>query len=302
MYFSSTFISIFSQNALTSHPNFENMTTNPTQIRRTLGTAYEPSEAAALSRIVCTEMLGQSQADYFLCKDIELSANQEENLQSILERLLRFEPIQYVQGFSWFLSRRFFVTPAVLIPRPETEELVQRIIEETEAGAAVLDVGTGSGCIAISLALSLPKSKVEAWDVSMEALEVAMHNAEQLHAQVDFHLQDMLTCQWEGGQRYDLIVSNPPYVLEQERTTMSPNVVEYEPELALFVPDDDPLLFYRKIGEMGRRALKSGGRLYFEINRTQGIAVKQLLEKQGYSEVFLYQDISHNDRLIKACL
>ena len=278
------------------------MTTNPTQIRRTLGTAYEPSEAAALSRIVCTEMLGQSQADYFLCKDIELSANQEENLQSILERLLRFEPIQYVQGFSWFLSRRFLVTPAVLIPRPETEELVQRIIEETEAGAAVLDVGTGSGCIAISLALSLPKSKVEAWDVSMEALEVAMHNAEQLHAQVDFHLQDMLTCQWEGGQRYDLIVSNPPYVLEQERTTMSPNVVEYEPELALFVPDDDPLLFYRKIGEMGRRALKPGGRLYFEINRTQGTAVKQLLEKQGYSDVSLYQDISHNDRLIKACL
>lgn len=278
------------------------MTTNPTQIRRTLGTAYEPSEAAALSRIVCTEMLGQSQADYFLCKDIELSANQEENLQSILERLLRFEPIQYVQGFSWFLSRRFLVTPAVLIPRPETEELVQRIIEETEAGGSILDVGTGSGCIAISLALSLPKSKVEAWDVSMEALEVAMHNAEQLHAQVDFHLQDMLTCQWEGGQRYDLIVSNPPYVLEQERTTMSPNVVEYEPELALFVPDDDPLLFYRKIGEMGRRALKPGGRLYFEINRTQGTAVKQLLEKQGYSEVFLYQDISHNDRLIKACL
>ena len=278
------------------------MTTNPTQIRRTLGTAYEPSEAAALSRIVCTEMLGQSQADYFLCKDIELSANQEENLQSILERLLRFEPIQYVQGFSWFLSRRFLVTPAVLIPRPETEELVQRIIEETEAGGSILDVGTGSGCIAISLALSLPKSKVEAWDVSMEALEVAMHNAEQLHAQVDFHLQDMLTCQWEGGQRYDLIVSNPPYVLEQERTTMEPNVVEYEPELALFVPDDDPLLFYRKIGEMGRRALKPGGRLYFEINRTQGTAVKQLLEKQGYSEVFLYQDISHNDRLIKAYL
>ena len=278
------------------------MTTNPTQIRRTLGTAYEPSEAAALSRIVCTEMLGQSQADYFLCKDIELSANQEENLQSILERLLRFEPIQYVQGFSWFLSRRFLVTPAVLIPRPETEELVQRIIEETEAGGSILDVGTGSGCIAISLALSLPKSKVEAWDVSMEALEVAMHNAEQLHAQVDFHLQDMLTCQWEGGQRYDLIVSNPPYVLEQERTTMSPNVVEYEPELALFVPDDDPLLFYRKIGEMGRRALKPGGRLYFEINRTQGTAVKQLLEKQGYSDVSLYQDISHNDRLIKACL
>ncbi len=278
------------------------MTTNPTQIRRTLGTAYEPSEAAALSRIVCTEMLGQSQADYFLCKDIELSANQEENLQSILERLLRFEPIQYVQGFSWFLSRRFLVTPAVLIPRPETEELVQRIIEETEAGGSILDVGTGSGCIAISLALSLPKSKVEAWDVSMEALEVAMHNAEQLHAQVDFYLQDMLTYQWEGGQRYDLIVSNPPYVLEQERNTMAPNVVEYEPELALFVPDNDPLLFYRKIGEMGRRALKPGGRLYFEINRTQGTAVKQLLEKQGYSEVFLYQDISHNDRLIKACL
>ena len=247
-------------------------------------------------------MLGQSQADYFLCKDIELSANQEENLQSILERLLRFEPIQYVQGFSWFLSRRFLVTPAVLIPRPETEELVLRIIEETETGGSVLDVGTGSGCIAISLALSLPKSKVEAWDVSMEVLEVAMHNAEQLHAQVDFHLQDMLTCQWEGGQRYDLIVSNPPYVLEQERTTMAPNVLEYEPELALFVPDDDPLLFYRKIGEMGRRALKPGGRLYFEINRTQGTSVKQLLEKQGYSEVFLYQDISHNDRLIKACL
>ena len=278
------------------------MATNPANIRRTLGTAYEPSEAVALSRIVCTEMLGQSQADYFLCKDIELSANQEENLQSILRRLLSFEPIQYVQGFTGFLSRRFFVTPAVLIPRPETEELVQRIIEETGAGASVLDVGTGSGCIAISLALSLPEAKVEAWDVSMEALEVAMHNAEQLHAHVDFCLKDMLTCQWEGDSRYDIIVSNPPYVLEQERTTMAPNVVDYEPELALFVPDDDPLLFYRKIGEMGRQALKPEGRLYFEINRTQGIAVKQLLEAQGYSHVTIYQDISHNDRIISARL
>lgn len=278
------------------------MATNPAYIRRTLGTAYEPSEAAALSRIVCTEMLGQSQADYFLCKDIELSANQEENLQSILRRLLCFEPIQYVQGFTWFLSHRFLVTPAVLIPRPETEELVQRIIQETEAGASVLDVGTGSGCIAISLALSLPEAKVEAWEVSLEAMEVAMHNAEQLHAQVDFRLQDMLSCQWEGGRRYDLIVSNPPYVLEQERTTMAPNVVDYEPELALFVPDDDPLLFYRKIGEMGRQALKPEGRLYFEINRTQGTAVKQLLESQGYSDVTICQDISHNDRMIKARL
>ena len=278
------------------------MSVNPAQIRRTLGTAYEPSEAAALSRIVCTEMLGQSQADYFLCKDIELSSNQEENLQSILERLLRFEPIQYVQGFAWFLSHRFLVTRAVLIPRPETEELVQRIIEETEDGVSILEVGTGSGCIAVSLALALPKAKVEAWDVSMEALEVAMHNAEQLHAKVDFRLQDMLTFQWEGAHCYDLIVSNPPYVLEQERTTMAPNVVEYEPELALFVPDDDPLLFYRRIGEMGLQALKPGGCLYFEINRTQGEAVKQLLESQGYKDVTLYQDISHNDRMIKARL
>lgn len=278
------------------------MATNPAYIHRTLGTAYEPREAAALSRIVCTEMLGQSQADYFLCKDIELSANQEEKLQSILRRLLSFEPIQYVQGFTWFLSRRFLVTPAVLIPRPETEELVQRIIEETEAGASVLDVGTGSGCIAISLALSLPEAQVEAWDVSLEALEVAMHNAEQLHANVDFRLQDMLTCQWEGGRHYDLIVSNPPYVLEQERETLAPNVVDYEPELALFVPDDDPLLFYRMIGEMGRQALKAQGRLYFEINRTQGAAVKQLLEAQGYSDVTICQDISHNDRIIKARL
>lgn len=278
------------------------MSTNPAQIRRTLGTAYEPTEAAALSRIVCTEMLGQSQADYFLCKDIELSSNQEEKLQSFLERLLRFEPIQYVQGFAWFLSRRFLVSRAVLIPRPETEELVQRIIEETDAGASVLDVGTGSGCIAISLALSLPKSKVEAWDVSLEALEVAMHNAEQLHAKVDFRLQDMLTCRWEGKRCYDVIVSNPPYVLEKERETLLPNVLDYEPELALFVPDDDPLLFYRRIGEMGRQVLKPDGRLYFEINRTQGEAVKQLLESQGYRDVTLYQDISHNDRMIKARL
>jgi len=278
------------------------MPTNPSQIRQTLTTAYDSSEAAALSRIVCTEILGQSQTDYFLCKDIELSANQEENLQSILHRLLEFEPIQYIQGYTNFLSRRFLVSRAVLIPRPETEELVQRIIDETPVGASVLDVGTGSGCIAISLALGLREAKVEAWDVSLEALEVAMQNAGKLGADVEFRLQDMLDFHPEGGRKYDVIVSNPPYVLERERSDMQRNVVDYEPALALFVPDYDPLLFYRRIGELGRQLLRPEGKLYFEINRTQGAALKQLLEKQGYREVTIYKDISKNDRIIKALL
>ena len=278
------------------------MSTNPSQIRSALNAYYEPGEAAALSRIVCTELLGQSQTDYFLCKDIELSGNQEEKLQTILQRLAHFEPIQYIQGYTLFLSRPFCVTPAVLITRPETEELVQRIVAETGAGASVLDVGTGSGCIAVSLALELPQAQVEAWDVSLEALEVAQGNAERLGARVDFRLLDVLTFQPEEEAQYDVIVSNPPYVLQREREAMAPNVVDYEPALALFVPDDDPLLFYRRIGQLGRRLLSPGGKLYFEINRTQGAALKELFETQGYREVTIYQDISHNDRIIKALL
>ena len=278
------------------------MSTNPSQIRSALSAYYEPREAAALSRIVCTEILGQQQTDFFLCKDIQLSENQEEKLQSILQRLAHFEPIQYIQGYALFLSRCFSVTPDVLIPRPETEELVERILAETGAGTSVLDVGTGSGCIAISLALELPQAQVEAWDVSLAALEVAQANAQRLGAQVDFRLLDVLSVEPEGEARFDVIVSNPPYVLERERDSMEPNVVDYEPALALFVPDDDPLLFYRRIGALGRHLLRPGGRLYFEINRSQGASLKALLQAQGYKEVTIYQDISHNDRVIKAQL
>lgn len=269
-------------------------------IRSRLQPYYTAEEVSALSRIVCCDLLGQAPTDYYLGKDIVLSSKKEQELEDILQRLSRFEPLQYIEGRTLFLGREFWVAPGVLIPRPETEELVELMLKEIPADARILDVGTGSGCIAISLAKELPDALVTAWDVSPEALSVARANARKLQADVRFVECDVLACQVDEVGLYDVIVSNPPYVTEAEKADMEPNVLQWEPLLALFVPDDDPLRFYRRIAVLGRDMLADGGRLYFEINRAYGREMVEMLRTMGYVGVRVEKDLSQNDRFVIA--
>ena len=269
-------------------------------IRSRLQPYYTAEEVSALSRIVCCDLLGQAPTDYYLGKDIVLSSKKEQELEDILQRLSRFEPLQYIEGRTLFLGREFWVAPGVLIPRPETEELVELMLKEIPADARILDVGTGSGCIAISLAKELPDALVTAWDVSPEALSVARANARKLQADVRFVECDVLACQVDEVGLYDVIVSNPPYVTETEKADVEPNVLQWEPSLALFVPDDDPLRFYRRIAVLGRDMLADGGRLYFEINRAYGRETVEMLRTMGYVGVRVEKDLSQNDRFVIA--
>lgn len=269
-------------------------------IRSRLQPYYTAEEVSALSRIVCCDLLGQAPTDYYLGKDIVLSSKKEQELEDILQRLSRFEPLQYIEGRTLFLGRELLVAPGVLIPRPETEELVELMLKEIPADARILDVGTGSGCIAISLAKELPDALITAWDVSPEALSVARANARKLQADVRFVECDVLACQVDEVGLYDVIVSNPPYVTEAEKADMEPNVLQWEPSLALFVPDDDPLRFYRRIAVLGRDMLADGGRLYFEINRAYGREMVEMLRTMGYVGVRVEKDLSQNDRFVIA--
>lgn len=279
-------------------PNVMNVSVS--HIRRALQESYSVQEAANLSRIVCCEMLGQTTIDYYLGKDIILSSKEMQKLNGILARLLNFEPIQYIQGTARFLERSYHVAPGVLIPRPETEELVEVMLREISSDARILDIGTGSGCIAISLSKAFPNAKVTAWDVSEDALCIARRNNDDLQASVCFVKQDVLAWRGDGGQCYDVIVSNPPYITESEKQEMERNVLDWEPFSALFVPNNDPLLFYRRIGELGRMMLVDGGRLYFEINRAYGEATVMMLCGQGYTGIRILKDISGNDRFVIA--
>lgn len=272
----------------------------PSYLREQLSKSYEPQEANGLARIIFCDILGLSNVDYYLCKDIDLSGNEEEKVKSILQRLEKYEPIQYIEGKKYFSGREFFVRQGVLIPRPETEELVELAAQACKPNAKILDIGTGSGCIAISLAKKLPEAEVHAWDISEAALEVAKQNNEQLSASVHFEQHDILTYQATGEEAFDLIISNPPYIAESEKAEMEPNVLAWEPSIALFVPDNDPLLFYRRIGELTLRMLTPNGKLFFEINRAYGDATKQLLCNQGYKNIHIQKDLSGNDRFVYA--
>ncbi|MDR2937067.1 MAG: peptide chain release factor N(5)-glutamine methyltransferase [Rikenellaceae bacterium] len=208
-------------------------------------------------------------------------------------------PLQYVLGKAWFGNREFLVDERVLIPRPETEELVRLVISENRTKSQkILDIGTGSGCIAVTLALELPDAAVTALDISPGALTVAHENAVALGATVEFRQGDIL-CENLLGE-YDVIVSNPPYVCCSEREAMRPNVLGHEPATALFVPDGDPLLFFRRIAELGQQALRPGGHLYFEINERMGARVESLLHLQGYDRVRILKDIFDRERIVAA--
>lgn len=269
------------------------------QINENLSCSYTAGEISALTRIIATELLGVSQMAFYLKDDITLTAEQQILFDNAIERLKKQEPIQYILGYSDFCGLRFKVTPATLIPRPETSELVEWIASETASNGSILDIGTGSGCIAVSLAHKMPQSKVTAWDISPDALAVATENSKANGCAVAFEEVDILAYE-PTGKQFDIIVSNPPYIKENEKAEMHSNVLDWEPHTALFVPDNDPLLFYRTIAEKGLALLKPGGKLYFEINRAHGKETIEMLESLGYTDIELRKDFAENDRMIRA--
>lgn len=269
-------------------------------INEELSGYYTQGEVSALTRIIATEMLGVSQMTFFLKDDVTLTAEQEALLANTLERLKEHEPIQYIQGYSDFCGLRFKVTPATLIPRPETSELVEWIAADHHGKTVnILDIGTGSGCIAVSLAHKLPQSKVTAWEISPEALTIAAENSRSNGTEVTFERVDILAHEPTEAQ-FDIIASNPPYIKENEKSAMHSNVLCWEPHTALFVPDSDPLIFYRTIAEKGLQLLATDGTLYFEINRAHGAETMEMLANIGYTNIELRKDFAGNDRMIKA--
>lgn len=268
---------------------------------------YEQSEIDPILLLLAKEYLGYTKVDYLNKQHEVLDVHGEQAFRDALERLVRHEPLQHIIGKAWFLGRSFEVNGSVLIPRPETEELadlVMREVEEKEEPLRVIDIGTGSGCIPISLKLRFPEAMVSALDISREALEVAKRNAYRYEVAVNFMLVDIL--EWDtvfmNEQRYDIIVSNPPYITPEEKAGMHPNVLQYEPHLALFVEGKAPLLFYETIASFGLSHLRKGGKLYLEINRNYGPQVCDLLLKKGYQEVELIRDMQGADRIVRAVL
>ena len=269
-------------------------------IRQSLQEIYPPEEVKALSMLICCDMLGLDALDIYMGKDIILSECKQRELENIIFRLQKNEPIQYIRGFAEFGGRKFKVAPGVLIPRPETAELVDWVVNENPRAHHLLDIGTGSGCIAISLDKRLPDADVEAWDISEEALAIARTNNEELEARVLFRQRDVLSDDWEKSPSFDVIVSNPPYVTEAEKDEMEANVLDWEPALALFVPNDDPLRFYRRIATLGRELLLPEGKLYFEINRAFGREIAYMLEMNQYRDIRVIKDIFGKDRIVTA--
>jgi release factor glutamine methyltransferase len=258
-----------------------------------------PDEIFTMAFWTIEKLFGVSRTEILLGKDLDVTTKQEEDLLNIIERINRQEPIQYVLGEADFYGRKFFVNDSVLIPRPETEELAAFIIEQCnkKTNLRILDIGTGSGCIPITLSLEVPGSTVFATDVSYNALEVAIKNAGKNSAQVNFIRHDMLA-EDIPVKDLDVIVSNPPYITKQETPLMRPNVVKYEPHQALFVPDNDPFVFYTVIISKARTALKKDGLLAFEINEKYGSEVSSLMQVGGFGNVKVVTDLSGKNRIV----
>ncbi len=273
-----------------------------------LAPLYGDSEAKAIARMVYDVRFGLSLSDICIGKDTQLSANCQAELKGIADRLLEQEPVQYVLGQTDFCGRTFRVNKHVLIPRPETGELCHWIVSQGDCSLMnatnILDIGTGSGCIAITLAAEMRKAKVTAWDISENALEVARENARRLNVNVTFEQVDVLHIPSNSYQQtskgFDVIVSNPPYIINKERASMETNVLNYEPHTALFVPDDDPLLFYRAIAAYGQNALRQGGWLYFEINPLYAQNMIELLSSMSYHDIETRYDEYGKQRMIRA--
>ena len=280
------------------------MTETITYIQNSLKDSYPIQEISSFIRLIMEHVCGLQPHNILLCKDKDLSDTEICQIKEITNRLQQSEPIQYILGKAFFYGLSFTVNPAVLIPRPETEELIELILTKHKNDKLhILDIGTGSGCIAISLAKQLNQSEVIGIDISGQALETAQLNAQQLNAPVTFIQTDILLshkAEKDISGTFDIIVSNPPYVMDCEKAVMEQNVLQFEPHQALFVPDNDPLLFYQSIAAFGKKKLKKEGTLYFEINAQCGNSMIELLTESGYKEVELIRDLSGKDRIIKA--
>ena len=265
-----------------------------------LQTVYEVGEARSISRLLMEELFGLNTSDLVLNKEMDLGFEKEKQLKKIIERLLSLEPIQHVLGFAWFMGDRYKISEEVLIPRQETEELVDLIVRENNVESPmILDVGTGSGCIPVALKKLILGAEVHATEVSSTALVIALDNARSLESSVIFYQSDILK-EFPPISGLDVIVSNPPYVTESEKEEMNWNVLNHEPELALFVSNEDPLLFYRIITQWAYEKLNKGGKLYFEINEALGQECVALVEKNGLKRVRLIQDLNGKDRIVAA--
>lgn len=273
------------------------------QLWQRLVPVYGEGEAQAIARLIYEVRYGLTLSDLLMGRDSNVP---QDELEQIAIRLERQEPVQYILGQADFCGRAFVVNEHVLIPRPETAELCQWIVlgNGLQGCKKILDIGTGSGCIAITLAAEMPKAEVTAWDISEEALKVAKENAKRTNVHVKFEQVDALhltsdICH-QTSDAFDLIVSNPPYICNKERETMEANVLEHEPHTALFVPNDDPLLFYRAIAQYGQTALKEGGWLYFEINPLYAEALHEMLSKMSYHDIEIKEDQYGKQRMIRA--
>lgn len=268
-----------------------------------LSSIYDDREAGNITNWVLESLTGLSRSAR-LVKDKEpLPPEQEQRLASYITDLLRHRPVQYVLGEAWFHGLRFYVNENVLIPRPETEELVEWIIEEHKEAAAltILDIGTGSGCIPVALKIALPQATIYSCDVSEGALEVARKNAKELGADIHFLHQDILDQQaWDRLPQVDLIVSNPPYIPEKDKSSMHANVLEHEPHLALFVSNDDPLTFYEAIARLALQKLNTNGAVYAEIHEDLGPATLALFQAKGFGRAAVRKDMQNKERMIKA--
>jgi len=258
-------------------------------------------EIESIVYFLLENQLGLTRTDVLAKKELENA--DAPDWAAIILRINRQEPIQYIVGEAVFYGRKFKVDPSVLIPRPETELIIDEVRKDhsyEKKGLAILDVGTGSGCIAITLAKELPKAKIYATDVSAGALMTAVENAKRNRAAVEFIRHNLLSDELQL-QGIDIVVSNPPYVTVAEKTSMKKNVTDYEPLEALFVPDDDPFIFYSAIARVGKKILRPGGKVIVEINEKFGMEVSEVFLKEGFSLVFVTKDFAGKDRIISAC-
>ncbi len=280
------------------------------QLNQQLSGVYDAREASNIAQWVLEHLTGMPRTDRLIHRDQPLTATQEEWLRRHLEQLLKHRPVQYVLGEAWFAGLRFYVDENVLIPRPETEELVEWIVDDQRAGGngavspqalSILDVGTGSGCIPIALKKKLPAATVYGCDVSEGALEVAKRNGQSLGADVQWLRNNFLQAAgWPSLPPIDVLVSNPPYIPVSDKSSMQANVLQYEPHLALFVENDDPLLFYRHIALFAQEQMAAGGRIYVEIHEDLGPATVQLFTQHGLTDIVLRQDLQGKDRMVHA--
>jgi release factor glutamine methyltransferase len=270
-----------------------------------LATLYDRNEAEALTLLAVNEITTFSKAKIKAFPENKLTAPQSEILENILIKLETGEPIQYILGKTEFYGLPFYVNPSVLIPRPETEELVEWAIKSVGdaqlKGGSILDIGTGSGCIAISLKKNFPRCNVSAIDISKEALETANENAKLNEVDIEFIEADMLNLKSEiGHSKFEIIISNPPYVTLHDKTQMHTNVNDFEPHTALFVPEDDPLIFYRAIADFAITNVTNDGFLFFEINESLGAETVDLLKVKGFKYIELRKDMVGRHRMIRA--